>query len=125
MLTEYSKVTVKLERFSGVGAVRTRAGVVTTFNATVGGKRQYAVNVRGAPRIEDGMLVAAVLREPDNWQTLEGWFDMQIEDIVGGTSPYASLSALMIFIIVSTFFIVRYAGVSFGQTHGHHFGILF
>ncbi len=64
-----------------------RRTIGTAFNVTVAGKRQYAVQMRGAPRLENGMVVTAVLRDKDNWQTLVGWLNHPTDEICGVESP--------------------------------------
>jgi len=45
----------------------------TDFSFESGGKKRYAVQVPGWPRIEAGDTVTAVLGSEGNWQTLAGW----------------------------------------------------
>ncbi len=45
----------------------------TDFSFESGGKKRYAVQVPGWPRIEAGDTITAVLGNEGNWQTLAGW----------------------------------------------------
>lgn len=86
----YHAITVMLENIGGIVADKDKYGRRTigiAFNVTVAGKRQYAVQMRGAPRLENGMLVTAVLRDTDNWQTLVGWLNHSTGEICGVDSP--------------------------------------
>jgi hypothetical protein len=101
-----SRVTVTIRDVSGVTTTRTRYGPYTEFNFTADGRRQYAVQMRGAVRVESGMIVTAVLRDPNNWQTLEGWLNHQ-SGCIEGVSPIWSLrlaailfSALFVTVVV-------------------------
>ncbi len=89
----YHATTVTLENIGGIVAEKDKYGgrtISTAFNVTVGGKRQYAVQMRGAPRLESGMVVTAVLRDTDNWQTLVGWLNHATGEICGVGSPETS-----------------------------------
>ncbi|MFM0737016.1 hypothetical protein PQQ51_07190 [Paraburkholderia xenovorans] len=86
----YHAITVTLEDIGGIVAEKDRYGrrtVSTAFNVTIAGKRQYAVQMRGAPRLESGTVVTAVLRDRDNWQTLMGWLNHSTGEICGVDSP--------------------------------------
>jgi hypothetical protein len=86
----YHAITLTLENIGGIVADKDKYGRRTigiAFNVTVAGKRQYAVQMRGAPRLENGMLVTAVLRDTDNWQTLVGWLNHSTGEICGVDSP--------------------------------------
>ncbi|MFM0202734.1 hypothetical protein PQR53_23020 [Paraburkholderia fungorum] len=86
----YHATTVTLENIGGIVANKDKYGrrtVGIAFNVTVAGKRQYAVQMRGAPRLENGMVVTAVLRNTDNWQTLMGWLNHSTGEICGVDSP--------------------------------------
>lgn len=86
----YHATTVTLENFGGIVAQKDKYDTRTVgvaFNVTVAGKRQYAVQMRGAPRLENGMVVTAVLRDADNWQTLVGWLNHSTGEICGVDSP--------------------------------------
>ncbi|MFM0730122.1 hypothetical protein PQQ52_06445 [Paraburkholderia sediminicola] len=89
----YHAITVTLENIGGIVAEKDKYGrrtVRTAFNITVAGKRQYAVQMRGVPRLENGMVVTAVLRDTDNWQTLVGWLNHTTGEICGVDSPEIS-----------------------------------
>jgi hypothetical protein len=85
----YHAVTVTLEDITGITANKSRSGNTQSlnFNVTVQGTRQYAVLIRGAPRLESGTVVTAVLRDPSNWQTLIGWLDHSTGETFGIDSP--------------------------------------
>ncbi|MDR8397475.1 MULTISPECIES: hypothetical protein [Paraburkholderia] len=86
----YHAVTVTLENIGGIVVVKDKYNSTTqgvTFNATIAGKRQYAVVMRGNPRLDNGMVVTAVLRDPENWQTLAGWLNHATGEICGVDSP--------------------------------------
>jgi hypothetical protein len=46
------------------------------------------VKIPGFPRLENGMTVAALLREKDDWKTLVGWRDLATNQIAGPNSGY-------------------------------------
>lgn len=73
------------------------SGTNTTFNATIDGQRQYAVQIPGTVLVESGMIVTAVLRNPDDWQTLEGWRDHQSGRIEGVASIASLRFAAILF----------------------------
>jgi hypothetical protein len=95
-------VTVTLSNVSGVVTATTRNGPYTAFNFTADGRRQYAVQMYGLVRVEDGMTVTAALRDPNNWQTLEGWLDHQ-SGRVEGVAPIGALRFAAI--LFSTLFV--------------------
>lgn len=98
----YRAVTVTLENISGIVAAKDKYGPRTislTFNVTVAGKRQYAVVMRGEPRLENGMVVTAVLRDMENWQTLVGWLNHATGEICG-VDPPGKAFALCVFAIL-------------------------
>jgi hypothetical protein len=78
--------------------------VSTAFNVTVAGKRQYAVQMHGAPRLENGMVVTAVLRDTDNWQTLVGWLNHATGEICGVDSPVVSFWSFVIGVLIAALF---------------------
>ncbi|MGF6771276.1 hypothetical protein P3T18_003755 [Paraburkholderia sp. GAS199] len=86
----YHAITVTLEDIGSIVAVKDRYNRTTqglTFNATIAGKRQYAVTISGNPRLDNGMVVTAVLRDPANWQTLAGWRNLTTGEICGVDEP--------------------------------------
>lgn len=100
----YHATTVTLENFGGIVIQKDRSGtrtVGTAFNVTVAGNRQYAVQMRGAPRLENGMVVTAVLRDTDNWQTLVGWLNHATGEICGVDSPEMSFWLFVAGILIS------------------------
>lgn len=106
----YHAITVTLDNISGIVATKDRYGkrtVSLTFNATVNGKRQYAVVVRGSPRLDSGMAVTAVLRDPENWQTLKAWLNHNTGEICGVDSPGHCLSLCVFNVLLGILFSVR------------------
>jgi hypothetical protein len=106
----YHAVTVTLENISGIVAAKDKYGSRTislTFNATVAGKRQYAVVVRGDPRLENGMVVTAVLRDTENWQTLVGWLNHRTGEISGVDSPYKSFALCVFTVLLGVLFALK------------------
>lgn len=53
----------------------------TEFGFQNGDTKKYGITAPGLPRIEAGMTVTAVLRRPDDWQTLIGWVDHETGEI--------------------------------------------
>ncbi|CAN0643929.1 hypothetical protein [Burkholderia cepacia] len=110
------RVTVTLDDVSGVVNARTRFGPYTEFNVTANGQRQYAVQMRGTVHVESGIVVTAVLRDPTNWQTLEGWLNHQ-SGRIEGVSPIWSLRLAAI--LFSTLFVaVVIIGLTFRSVEG-------
>lgn len=114
----YHAVTVTLENIGGVVVQKDKGGARTSFNVTVAGKRQYAVQMRGEPRLENGMVVTAVLRERDNWQTLTGWLNHATGEICGVDSPAKSFWAFVIVLLISALFSLRWLDEAFRGKHG-------
>lgn len=107
----YHAITVTLENIGGIVAEKDKYGsrtISTAFNVTVAGKRQYAVQVRGAPRLESGMVVTAVLRDTDNWQTLVGWLNHSTGEICGINSPEISFWWFVAGILVSALLCLKW-----------------
>ncbi|MFM0554059.1 hypothetical protein P0D69_24220 [Paraburkholderia sediminicola] len=100
----YHAVTVTFENVGGVVVQRDKSGARTSFNVTVSGKRQYAVQMRGEPRLENGMVVTAVLRDTNNWQTLAGWLNHTTGEICGVDSPVKSFWSFVIVLLISLVF---------------------
>jgi hypothetical protein len=99
----YRAATVTFENIGGIVAEKDKSGgrmVRTTFNVTVAGNRQYAVQIAGAPRLENGMVVTAILRDTENWQTLAGWLNHATGEICGvesrGKSSFLCVSGLLL-----------------------------
>jgi hypothetical protein len=92
----YRAITVTLDDIAGVVVEKDRSGgtVATMFNVTIAGRRQYSVKMDGTPRLESDAVVTAVLRDPDNWQTLVGWLDHSTGQICGVNSPAKSFGSL-------------------------------
>ncbi|RFU43992.1 hypothetical protein [Paraburkholderia sp. DHOC27] len=106
----YHAVTVTLENISGIVAVKDKYNSTTqslTFNVTIAGKRQYAVVIRGNPRLDNGTVVTAVLGDPENWQTLLGWLNHTTGEICGVESPGARVAMCAFSILVGVVFFLR------------------
>ena len=115
----YHAVTVTFENIGGVVIQRDRNGAArTSFNVTVAGKRQYAVQMRGEPRLENGMVVTAALRDTDNWQTLVGWLNHATGEICGIDSPARSFASFVIALLISVLLSIRWLGEAVGEKHG-------
>jgi hypothetical protein len=106
----YHVITVTLENVTGITAAKDKYGIQTqnlTFNATVAGKRQYALTIRGEPRIESGMVVTAVLRNPENWQTLVAWFNHSTGQVCGVESPVQPFAICLFTVVIGAMFVLR------------------
>jgi hypothetical protein len=106
----YRTVTVTLENIGGIVAQKDRSGFRTvrlSFNATIAGKRQYAIAMSGHPRLENGMAVTAVLRDTENWQTLLGWRDHGTGEICGVDSPGMPLFLCVFGLLVSVLYSLK------------------
>lgn len=118
-------VTAILEDVSGVAVLRGRNGIWTTFNATINGRREYSVSVRGRPTIESGMKVEAALGDATNWQTLEGWRNLRTGETSGLAPPKAALFALWFFVCL-TAIPLALAGVTADRgIDAHHIPLIF
>jgi len=108
----YRAITVTLGDIGGVVFEKDRSGgtVATMFNVTIAGRRQYSVKMDGTPRLESGMVVTAVLRDPDNWQTLVGWLDHSTGQICGVNSPAKSLGSFVVIAVISAAFSIKWLG---------------
>jgi hypothetical protein len=104
----YHAVTVTLENIGGIVVQKDKGGVRTAFNVTVAGKRQYSVQMRGEPRFENGMVVTAVLRDTDNWQTLVGWLDHATGEICGIDPPGKSFCSFVAVFAISVLFSLKW-----------------
>lgn len=106
----YRAVTVTLENMSGIVAAKDKYGSRTislTFNVTVAGKRQYAVVMRGEPRLENGTVVTAVLRDTENWQTLVGWLNHTTGEICGVDPPGKSFALCVFTVLLGLLFTLK------------------
>ncbi|WP_174956186.1 MULTISPECIES: hypothetical protein [Burkholderia] len=112
------RVTAAIDDVSGAVTTRTRFGTNTVFNATIDGQRQYAVQILGTVRVESGMIVTAVLRAPNDWQTLEGWRDHQSGRIEGVSSISSLRFAAILF--GALFVAVVVLGFVFRSVAGEH-----
>nr|WP_175800826.1 hypothetical protein [Burkholderia anthina] len=110
------RVTATIDDVSSVMTTRTRYGTYTAFNVTIDGQRQYAVQMLGTVRVESGMIVTAVLRDPKNWQTLEGWLDHQSGRIEGVSSISSLRFAAVLFGVL--FAVVVVLGLVFRSIAG-------
>jgi hypothetical protein len=104
----YHAITVTFENIGGIAIQKDKGAARTAFNVTVGGKRQYSVQVRGEPRLENGMVVTAVLRDTDNWQTLAGWLNHATGEICGVDPPGKCFWSFMVVFLVSALFSVKW-----------------
>ncbi|MEW6343207.1 MAG: hypothetical protein RXR20_01830 [Paraburkholderia sp.] len=113
----YHAITVTLENINGITAVKDKYGIQTqslTFNATVSGKRQYAVSLRGEPRLENGMVVTAVLRDPENWQTLIAWFNHSSGQICGVEPPLQPFAVWLFTVLIGIMFFFKAVSANTG-----------
>lgn len=118
-------VTVTLTDVSGVVISRTKAGTFTDFNFTAGGRREYAVQMHGTVRVESGMIVTAVLRAPNNWQTLEGWLNHE-NGCIEGVLPIPKLRfAAVLFGALYAAILFLSCFLWFGDPKNHAFTISF
>lgn len=77
------------------------------FNVTVAGRRHYAVQIDGAPRLENGMVVTAVLRDAENWQTLVGWLNHAAGEICGVNSPGYQIALCVLSVLPGVLMSIR------------------
>lgn len=106
----YHAITVTLENIGGIVEQKDRYGVGTVrvaFNVTIEGKRQYAVQIAGAPRLDNGMVVTAVLRDTENWQTLVGWLNHATGEICGVDSPGKPLAFCVFNVLLGILYSLR------------------
>lgn len=84
-LLDMMQVTVTFDRVFDVQRVSaTRDNPKQTlFGFQSRAMRQCGVTVPGWPQIEPGMTVACLLKEPENWQTLQGWKNLDTGEVVG------------------------------------------
>jgi hypothetical protein len=77
------QVTVTFDRvFDVVRNVQRNRVLCTEFGFQFGGLRKCGVAVPGSPEIEEGITVTAILRKPENWQTLMGWVNHKTGEVV-------------------------------------------
>lgn len=55
----------------------------TVFSFEMASGRQFGIYVPDKPRIQEGDTITALLRKPDDWQTLAGWINHETGEIVG------------------------------------------
>lgn len=113
----YHATTVTLENISGIVAEKDRYGsriVRLAFNVTVEGKRHYAVQIDGAPRLENGMVVTAVLRDTENWQTLVGWLNHATGEIYGVNSPGHQIALCVFSVLLGVLLSIRQTSAETG-----------
>lgn len=106
----YHAITVTLENISGIVAEKDRYGTRTasvTFNVTAAGKRRYAVQIAGSPRLDNGMVVTAVLRDVENWQTLVAWLNHATGEVCGVDSPGYHVSLCVFNVVLGVLFSLR------------------
>ena len=69
-----NEVTITFDRVFDIARTSRRNRVVRTeFGFQSGDLKLDRIAVPGAPRIEDGMTVTALLERPGEWRTLLGW----------------------------------------------------
>lgn len=106
----YRSTTVTLENITGIVATKDKYGSRTTrltFNVTVAGRRQYAVAMRGEPRLENGMVVTAVLRDTENWQSLVGWLNHTTGEVCGVDSPARAFALCVFTVLLGVLFTLK------------------
>jgi hypothetical protein len=115
----YHVITVTLEDISGVTAAKDKYGLQTqslTFNVTVAGKRQYSVCICGEPRLENGMVVTAVLRDPSNWQTLIAWLNHSTGQVCGVESPLQPFAVFAFTVLIGAMFVLKAVSADTGAS---------
>ena len=76
------RVTITFDRvFDIVRGHGYEAPPHTLFGFEAASRKYYGVKVPGLPRIEEGDTVTAVLIDPANWQTLQGWVNHETREI--------------------------------------------
>lgn len=91
-------VTVTFDRVFDIISAMRNGMACTEFGFEAGALRKYAVAIAGEPRIEAGMTVSAVLRQPGDWQTLVGWVDHETGEIAcRGAGPEIGKLAMPLF----------------------------
>jgi len=68
----------------------------TEFGFESNNKRVFGACVPEWPQIESGMVVVALLEEPDNWGSIQGWVDCTNDCIVCHESKSALAVALIL-----------------------------
>ena len=114
----YQAITVTPEDSEEVVVQKDKGGARTSFNVTVAGKRQCAVPMRGEARLESGMVVTAVLRDTENWQTLVGWLNQATGEIYGVDSPAKSFWSFVTVLPISALFPSRWPEETVSGRHG-------
>ena len=71
----------------------------TLFGFEAGSRKYYGVKVPGHPRIEGGDTVTAILINPANWQTLQGWVNHQTQEIAAPSFWGAGIVAIASLVI--------------------------
>jgi hypothetical protein len=85
--------TVTLKDVAGIAVVSTRGATSTLFDATIDGVAVHRLQVPGKPALRDGMKVTALLRDANDWHTVEAWIDHGSGAIIGRRSR-ALISAI-------------------------------
>jgi hypothetical protein len=94
-------VTITFDRvFDIVHRSRRNRVLSTEFGFEARDVKASGVAVPGAPRIEAGMTVTAVLERPDNWRTLLGWVNHGTGEIAC-RSPVSSLGGIVAMVLGS------------------------
>lgn len=81
---KYYPVTVKLVRvFDVVRVCRGRQSPQTHFSFESNRGVHYGLSIDAYPRLQEGDQISFLLRQPDNWQTIAGWFNHQTQEYAG------------------------------------------
>ncbi|WP_172205351.1 hypothetical protein [Niveibacterium sp. COAC-50] len=93
-------VTVRFEEIHQVRRIRANRALPqrTVFGFSDGIGYTPQVTAPGFPRLEPGMTVHAVLREPGNWNTLVGWRDPGTNELMA-PNPSWHLKGIVFFAV--------------------------
>lgn len=93
------RVTVTFDRvFDIVQARGYETPAHTLFGFEASSRRYYGVKVPGHPRIEVGDTVTALLSNPSNWQTLQGWVNHETREIAAPSVGGGGITSAAMFI---------------------------
>ena len=70
-------------QFDRVFDVVNRSGIETIFSFENAQGKFYGIRIAGSARIESGMKVIALLTKANNLRSIQGWYDIQSQEIVG------------------------------------------
>lgn len=96
-------VTVRFDRVFDIVHGRHRRKEVTFFGFESAGTKRYGVPAPGKLDIRSPALVTAILRKPNNWQTLAGWFNHTTGEVVVESSDYENFS--VVWCCIALFFV--------------------